>query len=42
MKLSKLIDGIDYILQSGNTDVEISDVIYDSRKVVKGCAFVCL
>ncbi len=42
MKLSKLISDLEYTLLSGNLDLEISDVIYDSRKVVEGCAFVCL
>lgn len=26
----------------GFTDVDITDVVYDSRKAVEGCAFVCL
>ena len=42
MKLEKLLSGIEYTLIQGNTDVEISDVIYDSRKVIENCAFVCL
>lgn len=42
LKLEQLLKRINYKVLSGNTDAEISDVIYDSRKVIKGCAFVCL
>ena len=42
MKLSKLLTQCDYTVLQGNTDIDIVDVIYDSRKVTKGCAFVCL
>lgn len=42
MKLEKLLTRINYTVLAGTTDMEISDVIYDSRKVVPGCAFVCL
>ena len=42
MKLSKLLTQCEYTVLQGNTDIDIVDVIYDSRKVTKGCAFVCL
>ena len=42
MKLSKLLTQCEYTVLQGNTDIDIIDVIYDSRKVTKGCAFVCL
>lgn len=42
MKLVELLAKLDYEVVSGDTDIEISDVIYDSRKVVKDCVFVCL
>lgn len=42
MKLEKLISKLDYSVVCGNTDIDISDVIYDSRKVCKNCLFVCL
>ena len=42
MKLETLLKRIDYKVLQGNTDIEISDVIYDSRKVCKDCVFVCL
>ncbi len=41
MKLSELIKNIEYAaINKGNP--EISDLIYDSRKVTNGTAFVCL
>lgn len=42
MKLSQLLNGIEYTLIQGNPEIEISDLIYDSRKVEKDTAFVCL
>lgn len=42
MKLSQLLTQCTYSVVKGNTDIEITDVIYDSRKVTPGCAFVCL
>ena len=40
--LSELLKGMDYQLVKGSLDAEICDVIYDSRKVVPGCVFVCI
>ena len=42
MKLIDLLQKCEYTLDSGSLDVNIKDVIYDSRKVVRGCAFVAL
>ncbi len=42
MKLRQLLSFCEYTVLSGELDVDIVDVIYDSRKVTKGCAFVCL
>ncbi|MGN1131994.1 MAG: UDP-N-acetylmuramoyl-L-alanyl-D-glutamate--2,6-diaminopimelate ligase [Ruminococcus sp.] len=42
MLLSDLLKKIDFNIIKGNTDVEISDIIYDSRKVVPGTVFVAL
>lgn len=41
MKLRNLLVNLEYTVQ-GNLDTEISDIIYDSRRVKKGTAFVCL
>lgn len=42
MTLNKLLNGLEYEIIQGNTDINIKDVIYDSRKVSFGCAFVAL
>ncbi len=42
MKLSQVLSSIEYSVIKGNTDVEITDLVYDSRKVTDGAAFVCL
>ncbi len=41
MQLTDLLQELNYTC-SGSTEVEITDLIYDSRMVKKGCAFVCL
>lgn len=42
MKLETLLHGLDYTLVAGMADVEISALVYDSRKVTPGSLFVCL
>lgn len=42
MQLKKLLSTCEYTTLQGNTEIDIVDVIYDSRKVTPGCAFVCL
>lgn len=42
MKLTDLLSNISYTVLKGNTDIELSDIVYDSRKAIKGTAFVCL
>lgn len=42
MNLNKIIENLKTTSIFGNTDIEISDIIYDSRKVKKDCIFVCL
>lgn len=42
MKLSKLLEGIPYSLVQGSIEEEITDIVYDSRKVREGCIFVCI
>ena len=42
MKLGEIIGRIESETVRGDTEIEITDVIYDSRKVCKGCLFVCL
>lgn len=42
MKLKDMLSSLSYEVLKGSEDTDISDLIYDSRKVVKGTAFVCL
>lgn len=43
MKLSDLLEKIDYKCIQGTVDTEVSAVIYDSRKrIVPGCLFICI
>lgn len=42
MKLRDLIEKIEYTLLSGQLDTDITTLVYDSRKVEKGSAFVCI
>jgi UDP-N-acetylmuramoyl-L-alanyl-D-glutamate--2,6-diaminopimelate ligase len=42
MKLKELLNGFKYRLEMGSLDTDVSDIIYDSRKIKKGCIFVCL
>ena len=42
MLLSNLLKNIDFNIIKGNIDAEITDIIYDSRKVVQGTVFVAL
>jgi len=42
MKLSSLLEKLTYECIQGNAEGEISGVVYDSRKITKGCLFVCL
>ena len=42
MILKELISELDYTLYNGNENVEITELVCDSRKIVKGCLFVCV
>lgn len=42
MNLSKLMEKTEYTLIQGSMDIEITDLIYDSRKVTKDSVFVCI
>lgn len=41
MKILEHID-LQYEILQGSADIDISELVYDSRKVVKDCIFVCL
>jgi len=42
MKLLKYLEKTDYEIVAGSVDKEISEVVYDSRKLSKDCIFVCV
>ncbi len=42
MKLIDLVFHMNYTLVQGSLDTEISALVYDSRKAVPGCIFVCM
>lgn len=42
MKLSQILQNTQYTLLQGDLDADITDIIYDSRKLVTGCVFVCM
>ena len=42
MKLDQILSAVDYTVLRGTTDINITDIIYDSRKACEGCLFVCL
>jgi UDP-N-acetylmuramoyl-L-alanyl-D-glutamate--2,6-diaminopimelate ligase len=42
MKLEKLIDGLNILSIDGDTGIDISRVVYDSRRAVMGSLFVCI
>lgn len=41
-KLNSLLERLDHQVIQGRTDIEITDLVYDSRKLCKGCLFVCI
>jgi len=41
-KLTSLLERLDYETVQGDTEIEITDLVYDSRKITKGCLFVCI
>ena len=42
MKLEQLLEGVEYTLVQGDLSTEVRDIVYDSRKVQIGVAFVCI
>jgi UDP-N-acetylmuramoyl-L-alanyl-D-glutamate--2,6-diaminopimelate ligase len=42
MQLSELLERLTFTCTQGSIDQEVTEVIYDSRKVVKGCLFICI
>lgn len=42
MTIQDLLHGLPYQVQSGSDTSEITEVVYDSRKIVPGCIFICI
>ena len=42
MKLTKLLERLTYEVLQGNDDIEITELVNDSRKVCEGSVFVCI
>ena len=42
MKLTQLIETLEYRVVKGDDDIEVSTLVYDSRKVEKDSVFVCI
>ncbi len=42
MKLKALLEKIEYTIVCGSEETEVTEVIYDSRKVTEGCLFICI
>ncbi len=42
MKLTDLLEGLSYTCTQGDVETEVSQVVYDSRKVTEGCLFLCI
>ena len=42
MQLKEILQGLEYTCLQGNTDMQVSDLVYDSRNIEPGCVFVCL
>ena len=40
--LKELLSELTFICERGNLEKEITAVVYDSRKIVEGCLFVCI
>ena len=42
MILQTLLERMEYSCVQGSADIEITDLVYDSRKAQKGSVFVCI
>jgi UDP-N-acetylmuramoyl-L-alanyl-D-glutamate--2,6-diaminopimelate ligase len=42
MRLNELLEGIDYTIIAGSSDIDIKGIAYDSRQVKPGYLFVCI
>ena len=42
MRLQTLLERMEYTCPQGSADIEVTDLVYDSRKVAQGSVFVCI
>lgn len=42
MLLSNLLDGVEHECVQGSVDRTVSGVVYDSRRIERGCLFICI
>lgn len=42
MTIQTLLKGLPYQVQSGSDTADVTEVIYDSRKITPGCIFICI
>ena len=42
MRLTQLLEHLEYEVVKGNHEIEVTELINDSRKVTPGCVFVCI
>ena len=40
--LKTLLENLDVTVVRGRLELDITDVVYDSRKITKGCLFICI
>ena len=41
-ELRYLLEKLEYEVVQGSLDIQITEVVYDSRKVTEGCLFICI
>ena len=42
MKLSSLLERVEYTISQGSLEEEVTEVVYDSRKAGPGSMFICI
>ena len=42
MRLTGLLERLEYEVRQGSDEIEITELVYDSRKVTEGSVFVCI
>ena len=42
LTLEKLLGELEYQCVQGNTDRQITQVVFDSRNIIKDCVFICI